>query len=176
MLRLAILGALLSTQTMAMDLPLPRLQWMVIDDTVMGGISNSKLLLQSRALLFTGEVSLENNGGFASFRAPFEFQQNNVHQLVVKVKGDGKQYQLRLRVDDYWDGPAFVHNFQTSEGKEQELVLTAKDFDLMFRGRYLNSPKPFTFGDVRSIGFMIAGKQAGNFQLQIQKISAMQSI
>lgn len=176
MLRLAILGVLLSTQTMAMDLPLPRLQWMVVDDTVMGGVSNSRLLLQSKALLFTGEVSLENNGGFASFIAPYEFQNNNVHQLVVKVKGDGKQYQLRMRIGDYWDGPAFVHHFQTNEGEEQEFVVTEKDFDLMFRGRYLSSSKPFAFSDVRSIGFMIAGEQAGNFQLQIKKITATHAI
>jgi hypothetical protein len=41
--------------------------WFVLNDGVMGGVSQSRILASaSTALLFTGNVSLENNGGFAS--------------------------------------------------------------------------------------------------------------
>jgi hypothetical protein len=40
----------------------------VINDGVMGGVSTSRLSQTDGALLFEGIVSVENNGGFASFR------------------------------------------------------------------------------------------------------------
>ena len=41
-----------------------------IDDRVMGGISQSRILkLENNTALFTGIVSTENNGGFASVRS-----------------------------------------------------------------------------------------------------------
>ncbi len=43
------------------------LQWMVINDGVMGGISSSSFKKGEQAgAVFTGEVSLENDGGFCS--------------------------------------------------------------------------------------------------------------
>jgi len=42
----------------------------VINDDVMGGRSRSKLLRTDTGLMFEGDLSLANGGGFASFRAP----------------------------------------------------------------------------------------------------------
>ena len=42
------------------------LRWMVINDDVMGGISQSRIELSPAATaLFSGQLALENNGGFA---------------------------------------------------------------------------------------------------------------
>ncbi len=47
-----------------------REQWRPINDTVMGGISKSRLqLTKDENALFTGNVSLENSGGFASLQS-----------------------------------------------------------------------------------------------------------
>ena len=44
-------------------------KWIVINDDVMGGKSNGKLILNKTGnAVFKGEVSLENNGGFSSIR------------------------------------------------------------------------------------------------------------
>ena len=41
--------------------------WQVIDDTVMGGVSNGLLRLDADGNgVFMGDVSIENNGGFSS--------------------------------------------------------------------------------------------------------------
>ena len=43
--------------------------WMVINDDVMGGLSQSRIQLSPVAtVLFSGQLALENNGGFASIR------------------------------------------------------------------------------------------------------------
>ena len=100
----------------------------------------------------------------------------NAEQLSVVVKGDGKQYQLRLRVDQYLDGPAFVYKFQTSANKTQTLVVTEDDFTLMYRGRSFYADYQLNFDDVRSLGFMISEKQAGEFSLEVQAITPLGKI
>ena len=49
------------------------IHWSIVNDGVMGGRSTSKMeYSEDGSALFTGFVSLENNGGFASTRAAFE--------------------------------------------------------------------------------------------------------
>jgi hypothetical protein len=71
----------------------------VINDDVMGGRSRSKLLPTATGLLFEGEVSLSNGGGFASFRAPLGLPPDVV-ALQVAVRGDDRRYRFVLRTDE----------------------------------------------------------------------------
>ena len=43
--------------------------WRNVDDVVMGGVSSSSMRIEEGVAVFKGEVSLENNGGFASVRS-----------------------------------------------------------------------------------------------------------
>ena len=43
--------------------------WQVVNDDVMGGVSTSRFSVTNGVAVFRGEVSLENNGGFASVRS-----------------------------------------------------------------------------------------------------------
>lgn len=169
-------GVLLIAANANANINLNQLEWMVINDSVMGGVSNSRVIVGDNNLTFTGDVSLANNGGFASFRAPISFENTGTDTLSFKVVGDGKQYQLRLRVDGYLDGPAFVYHFKTDAGKEHTFNLSEQDFVLMFRGRQFASDYQLRFDDVRSIGFMISNKQAGDFTLFLHQITLSQKI
>ncbi len=40
--------------------------WISVDDRVMGGVSASQVTVTAEGLVFSGEVSLAHNGGFAS--------------------------------------------------------------------------------------------------------------
>jgi len=71
----------------------------VINDGVMGGMSTSRLSPASGTLVFEGEVSLENNGGFASFRGPVRFPAEST-ALLLTVRGDGRRYKLTVTLDD----------------------------------------------------------------------------
>ncbi len=42
--------------------------WTTVNDPVMGGMSNSRITYGDGGLVFSGNISLENNGGFASAR------------------------------------------------------------------------------------------------------------
>lgn len=174
--KLLILGIAVMPLSVLSETKLTMLEWFVVNDSVMGGRSNSSMVVGANSLLFKGSVSLENNGGFASVRAPFQFEQSGVKQLSFMVQGDGKQYQLRLRVDQYLDGPAFVYKFQTQANKVQTFTVSEADFTLMYRGRAFSSDYSFSFDDVRSLGFMISEKQAGDFALEIHQVTPMQRI
>lgn len=175
MVKYLIVGSVMLSNNLLANISLNELDWLVINDTVMGGVSNSRVVIGKEALTFEGLLSLENNGGFASFRAPISLQNKAIKQLQFTVKGDGKRYQLRLRVDEYIDGPAFVYSFQTEKDKSQTFDLTEQDFILMYRGRQLRSEYQFKFKDVRALGFMISNKQAGEFKLKVKTISYFQS-
>ena len=57
-------------------------QWFVVNDNVMGGVSNSSMIFtENETLVFKGRVSLDNNGGFASVR---------LNTRNLKVKKDQK--------------------------------------------------------------------------------------
>ena len=76
-------------------------KWKTINDDVMGGISTSDIIYNNNDYaIFSGNVSLENNGGFASIRRQLSgVNLYNKKSIVLKVKGDGKNYQLRIKTD-----------------------------------------------------------------------------
>tara|TARA_B110000196_G_scaffold262804_1_gene234824 strand:- start:34 stop:516 length:483 start_codon:yes stop_codon:yes gene_type:complete len=43
--------------------------WQIVNDDVMGGVSTSRFQILTNGAVFSGVVSLENNGGFASVRS-----------------------------------------------------------------------------------------------------------
>ena len=145
--------------------------WTRINDSVMGGLSESNLRVVDKIAYFDGELSLKNNGGFASVRrsGPISLQSGNTPILLV-VNGDGRRYQLRLRINDGFDGVAYVATFSSNRQKWQTLSFTEQDFVPQFRGRIVSSAPDLTFSDVKQIGFMLADKQSGSFQLAIKGI------
>ncbi len=76
--------------------------WKIVNDGVMGGLSSSKVELRDDKLIFSGEVSLENNGGFASTRRVGFKSPENTNKIRVRIKADGKIYKFRLRTRRSW--------------------------------------------------------------------------
>lgn len=145
--------------------------WYIVNDSVMGGLSTNQIYEINNNLIFTGTVSLKNNGGFASARVAINTQNKPANQIALRVKGDGKTYQLRLRTDQYRDGPAYTVSFDTLKEQWQFLTFKPNDFILTFRGRTLQQQPTLHFQDITQLGLMIAKKQQGNFKLEINKIT-----
>ena len=91
--------------------------WQVVDDVVMGGKSSGNFTLTEEGNgLFNGGVSIENNGGFSSVRLNLDsFKIGKEKAIVLDVKGDGSEFQLRIKASIY-DRHSFVYNFKTSDG------------------------------------------------------------
>ncbi len=145
-------------------------RWYVVNDSVMGGISNSQVLYENDNLVFTGNVSLANNGGFASIRTLLDVQSQDITKIMLRIKGDGQTYQLRLRTNEYMDGAAYTRSFSTTKSEWLNIEFLPEDFQLTYRGRLLEQQPTINFKDIKQLGFMIAGKQAGEFRLEVGKI------
>jgi monofunctional biosynthetic peptidoglycan transglycosylase len=149
--------------------------WVIINDTVMGGRSTARLTIDNNYLVFNGYLSLENNGGFASVRRVYDNRSwLPDNPLQIKTLGDGRSYQLRLRTNLQMHGVAYVATFQTVAGEAQSFTFEPSDFTPQFRGRFVRGAPDLSFDDITQIGFMQAEKAPGEFSLQVLSISQTQ--
>lgn len=140
----------------------------VINDGVMGGGSTSRLRSMDGAMVFEGEVSLENNGGFASCRGPVTFPARSA-ALLATVRGDGQRYKLTLKLDDSTSAPQYQAAF-VAPREWQTLRFTPADFAASFRGRAVVAPI-VRFVDVHYIGLLISDRQSGPFKIELKDIA-----
>jgi len=151
-----------------------RKNWRIINDDVMGGISQSEIIFNDTGTAtFQGRISLENNGGFASTRSKsHSFRLGDYIGLHLRIKGDGKDYQLRVRMDNRFDGISYRFRFTTQPGTWMNIRVPFSEFVPVFRGRVLNDVAPISPEQVQQVGFLISDKQAGKFRLEIDWIKA----
>jgi hypothetical protein len=162
----------------AFPLAVASLQWQSIDDRVMGGVSASRWrITPAGTLLFSGTVSLENNGGFASIRsAPGNHDLSAAPGMVLRVRGDGKRYRLHLKTDPAFDGVQYQGAFGTRAGHWIEVVLPFTAFEPRFRGRLATGAPALDPRRIVTFGLMIAERQAGDFALELDSISGAPAV
>jgi monofunctional biosynthetic peptidoglycan transglycosylase len=140
--------------------------WQLVNDDVMGGLSTSSFRLTNGKAVFQGQVSLENNGGFASARSlPARHDLPGGDTFVVRVRGDGRRYKFTVRTD--LSSATYQCAFTTRKGEWEEHRLPFNQFVATFRGRVLSNEPQLDAGKVTSVGFLISDKQVGPFQLDI---------
>jgi monofunctional biosynthetic peptidoglycan transglycosylase len=146
--------------------------WRPVDDVVMGGVSSSSFGLAEPGIArFSGNVSLENFGGFASVRTPPRaWDTAGATGFVLRVRGDGHTYKLTLRTNDGFDGIQYQARFNPPAGEWTEVRLPVASFVATFRGRKVPFASSLDAAGVRAIGLMISDKQAGPFELLVDRI------
>jgi NADH dehydrogenase [ubiquinone] 1 alpha subcomplex assembly factor 1 len=148
-------------------------RWQAVNDAVMGGLSEGRMSEVDGAGVFTGRVSLENFGGFASVRSlPREFDLMGYDGLIVRVRGDGRRYRLRLKTDDDFEGLAYQATFFTDPAEWTEARLSFDEFVPVYRGYVVEGAPALDPAKIRRVGFMIADRQEGSFRLQIREVRA----
>ena len=144
--------------------------WRLVNDVVMGGSSTSKFFLNEAGQgVFTGTVSLENNGGFSFLR--YRFDEKNIEgfeKISIKLKGDGKEYQFRVKSNKYNQESYKTVLKTTNQWQTIEILLS--ELQPTFRGQKLNIPN-FSSNKLEEIGFLIANKMNEQFRLIIAKIT-----
>ena len=147
--------------------------WSSVNDGVMGGVSKGGFKLSGQdTLVFSGSLSLANNGGFASIRMkPSRLGLADTSAIVIKARGDGRTYWVDLRSSDQMAASSFRAYLPTKAGEWQETTIAFKDFKLQAFGRDIPSGaiKP---NAINSVGFTIADKKEGAFSLEIASVTA----
>ena len=149
-------------------------QMNVVNDGVMGGLSQGIIeMTQNDSLLFKGNISLQNNGGFSSFRiAGKQWDLSAWKGVEILVKGDGRAYGLRAITDEEYlrSSVSFTADFQTVKDQWVKLQIPFSAMKASWRGRKLK--RDFDPAQIRGLGIILADKQAGKFALEIKSISA----
>ena len=148
--------------------------WRVINDGVMGGVSSSTWnITKSGNAVFAGTVSLDNNGGFASVRSPVSIHDLSAYKgIALRIKGDGKNYKLNLKTDAEFDSILYQAEFQTEKEKWQLIKVPFSKFTPTYHGVVLSDAPKLDTKAIRRFGFLIADKQQGPFQLEVDWIKA----
>lgn len=157
--------------------------WGAVDDVVMGGISESNIKLAENKAIFSGIVSTENNGGFASvrtknFNPPWDLSAYEGIQL--KVQGDGKRYKFITRCEGKWDGIGYCYSFDTLSNCWITINIPFSDLIPVFRAKTVSDADKFDSSKVYSMQLMLSKFeydggynpkfQAGLFGLEIESI------
>ena len=135
----------------------------------MGGRSSGKFVVTEEGFgKFSGEVSLENNGGFSSVRYDMDGLQVKPKDIIrLRLKGDGNNYQFRVKASkqEYY---SYNKTFETT-GDWQTIDLPLQEFFPSFRGRRLDLPN-FDKNSIEEIRFLIGNKKPQKFQLLLESI------
>ena len=148
--------------------------WQIVNDDVMGGVSTSRFqILTNGGAVFSGVVSLENNGGFASVRSsPARHDLTGCGCFVIRLRGRRTPLQ--------------IHRAHGNRIRRAALPVRLRDEARRMGGTSagvqglradLSRPHPdrraaAQSGKVTSVGLLISEKQDGPFRLEIVSISA----
>lgn len=158
--------------------------WGALDDVVMGGVSTSSLQSQAGAALFTGTVSTDNSGGFASVRTRnFEPPLNlsSYSGIELRVKGDGQRYKFLMRDENTWDSTAYAYSFDTTADQWINIQIPFAQTVPVFRAKTVNTTHRLNTARVYSLQLMLSKFEydkalnprfrPGEFRLLIQGIA-----
>ena len=151
--------------------------WVNVNDNVMGGVSTGRYgFTPEGELSFFGSLSLANNGGFASVRSrPQQLRLQQDDELWLRVRGDGRKYNLDLRVPSRRMAFTYRVTMQTAANQWQEFRVPLKMFQATSFGRAIANSAPVNAASVNSIGFTISDKKQGPFRLDVDWIRAVKA-
>jgi NADH dehydrogenase [ubiquinone] 1 alpha subcomplex assembly factor 1 len=144
--------------------------WQAVNDGVMGGVSDGRFrITEEKTLEFFGTLSLENNGGFASVRTkPKDLGFKAGDTIVVRVKGDGREYVLNLYTKSRRMAFSYRAPLPTTKDEWTEVAIPLKDFVPTAFGRRVQGMGPIEPDQISGLGFMLADKKPGMFQMQVE--------
>ena len=184
--RLPLLLAVLLMQAVAERTLLPLLdfagpdsaqQWQAVNDGVMGGVSDGRFrITEEKTLEFFGTLSLENNGGFASVRTkPTELRIKAGDTLVVRVKGDGREYVLNIYTKSRRMAFSYRAPLPTTKDEWTEVEIPLADFIPTAFGRRVQGMGPVEPDQINGLGFMLSDKKPGEFQMQVEWVQVVRA-
>ncbi|MEM7109392.1 MAG: CIA30 family protein [Bacteroidota bacterium] len=145
--------------------------WRITNDGVMGGLSKGAIQKTDRGILFSGEVSLKNFGGFTSYKSEFKkYNLEEYTQVDIKYRSTGTDMAIQLETSRQFFAPYFKANLPVSP----EWVVKTVDFN-EFKQYQMGEAKNLTMQDkdlknVIRVGFITNEKKAGAFEFEVDYI------
>ncbi len=148
-------------------------RWFVVNDGVMGGLSEGHFHAEEGIGIFSGQLSLDQGGGFASVRrVPTTYPLAGTQGVLLRMRGDGRTYQCRVRNDRAFDGIAYGAPFDTQSGKWLMVRLPWSAFAAVYHGREVPDAPPLDPAQLEQLGVLLSDRQAGAFRLELAEIQS----
>lgn len=143
--------------------------WFVVVDGVMGGRSSAELSSTSKSIVLSGNISLENRGGFASIRTPYEkYNLNGYTQVSIRYRSTGQAFAVTLNNNRRFYLPRFKHTLPNTDGQWSEVSLRFDDFKKMrFSEELGGGPSSSELKKIIRLGIISNDKVAGPFTLEV---------
>jgi len=147
-------------------------EWQTVNDGVMGGVSDGKFkIVERKTMEFFGTLSLANNGGFASVRTKGKkLGLEKGDTLVVKVRGDGREYSLNLYLNKPLTAFSYRAAIETKKDEWIEIKVPLDKFEAVSFGRQVVNAGAVTPEEINALGFMLGDKKAGPFKMELEWI------
>ena len=147
--------------------------WRTVLDGVMGGKSTGRITSSGNGtIIFAGETSLRNNGGFSSMRAPVPAGACDGYDAIrIRFKGDGRKWIVGGRASSSMGAESYWARFDTKDGEWSEVTVPIVEMDRHYFGRKI--PGRLTPDRMEGIDFYIYYKKAGPFSIEIDSIEAV---
>jgi len=142
--------------------------WRIINDGVMGGMSKGKVEFRKNSVLFSGTISLENNGGFSSYKGPFQSTDLSAYTHVkIRYRSIGEAVNVTLETDRRFFRPYFKLRMEpTDDWKTVSIPLT--DFTEYQLGQPTgNKLTQEALASIQRIGFLVGEKKPGSFEVEV---------
>jgi NADH dehydrogenase [ubiquinone] 1 alpha subcomplex assembly factor 1 len=170
----------------AQDTPLPLFafvspeaaqNWQSVNDNVMGGVSDGRFkITPDKTMEFSGRLSLENNGGFASVRTrPTELEINAGDTIVVRVKGEGREYILNIYTKSRRMTFSYRVPLLTTKDEWTEVSVPLDEFIPTSFGNRVQGMGPVEPDQINSLGFMLSDKKPGPFRLEVGWVKVLRA-
>lgn len=150
---IAVIGSLSEAQEEQMQL---QPKWEYVADRVMGGVSSGKMRIHEiagrRAAHLTGDVSLDNNGGFIQMAFDVSTDATGWTGIEIEVLGNGETYEVRLKTTQLsrpWQ--SFRAVFEAPE------IWTTVRVPFADLEAYRTSAR-FSAGELRRVGVLAVGR------------------
>ena len=144
-------------------------KWQAVNDNVMGGVSDGRFKITAdKTMEFSGRLSLENNGGFASVRTkPTDLEINAGDTIVVRLKGDGREYVLNIYTKSRRMAFSYRAPLPTTRDEWTEVSVPLEEFIPTAFGNRVQGMGPVEPDQINSLGFMLSDKKPGPFKLEV---------
>ena len=150
--------------------------WRTTNDGVMGGRSDGRFKInKDKKMEFFGTLSLENNGGFASVRSRgSNLGLQNGDSIVVRVRGDGREYSLNLYTPSRRMAFSYRTKFKTRKDEWIDVRIPLDKFVATSFGRVIRS-QVLDPGAVNGLGILLGDKKPGPFELEVDWIKVIKT-
>jgi hypothetical protein len=147
--------------------------WVVLSDNVMGGVTKSNLEYTDTSMVLSGNISLDNYGGFSSVKTKFNrFDLSEYSGVHLRYKSTNQGFAFTLENSRNWTQPYFKGELSISkENTWTETTIYFKDFKEYQIGEPTgNNLNPSILKGIVRLGVITTEKREGPFSLEVDYI------